>query len=195
MKSRILLLSAHMGQDHFGHALAQAYEQGARDGGAQIRLMQLNQMDFTPVLSSGSYYGRQDLEPDLRVFQENLSWCTHFCLIHPLWWGGMPAMLKGLFDRALLPGLAFQPISGQQFSKKLLTGRTARLLITSDTPSWFWHLFYGAGHHKIMKHQILGYVGIKLKASHNFAQMRTASAAQREKWLWQAQKRGYRDAG
>ncbi|MDN3719732.1 NAD(P)H-dependent oxidoreductase [Roseibium salinum] len=40
-------------------------------------------------------------------------WCEHFVVVHPLWWGGLPAKLKGVFDRILLPGMAFRYVSGK----------------------------------------------------------------------------------
>jgi putative NADPH-quinone reductase len=97
-------------------------------------------MQFDPILHRG-YRAMQELEPDLKRFQELVQWCDHFVIIHPVWWVGMPAQLKGLFDRAWLPGSAFRYIkmkSGKRtlFWHRLYRGKSARIIIASGTAPW-----------------------------------------------------------
>jgi len=137
---KILLLLGHPDKSGLCGAFADAYEEGARAGGHDIRRMNLGEMKFDPILWKG-YRARQECEPDLKAFQENVVWCEHFVIVHPVWWVGMPALLKGLFDRAWLPGTAFRYIktsSGErtQFWRRLLKGRTARIIMTSGTVPW-----------------------------------------------------------
>lgn len=117
--------------------LADAYEKSARDAGHDVQRMNIGEMQFDPVLRRG-YRARQDLEPDLVRFQELVHWAEHFVVVYPVWWVGMPAILKGLFDRAWLPGSAFRYIklaSGTRsiFWHRMFRGKSARIIMTSGT--------------------------------------------------------------
>ena len=128
-------------------ALADAYEAGARAGGHEVQRLNLGDMQFDPILHQG-YRAIQQMEPDLQKFQDLLKWSDHFVIVHPVWWLGMPALLKGLFDRAWLPGSEFRYIktkAGKRtiFWHRLMRGKTARLIVTSGTSPWLERLFPG----------------------------------------------------
>jgi putative NADPH-quinone reductase len=136
-KKKVFVLLGHPDKRGMCGHLADAYEKGARDGGHEVRRMNLGEMQFDPVLHFG-YRERQELEPDLVRFQENVAWADHFAIVYPVWWVGMPAPLKGLFDRAWLPGSAFRYIklaSGKRtiFWHRMYKGKTARTILTSGT--------------------------------------------------------------
>lgn len=134
---KIFILLGHPDKQGMCGRLADSYEVGAREGGHEVRRMNIGEMQFDPILHKG-YRERQDLEPDLARFQENVGWADHFVVVYPVWWVGMPALLKGLFDRAWLPGSAFRYIkltSGKRtiFWHRLYRGKTARIIMTSGT--------------------------------------------------------------
>ncbi|MBX4206587.1 NAD(P)H-dependent oxidoreductase, partial [Candidatus Parcubacteria bacterium] len=111
------------------------------EAGHEVRRMNVGEMEFDPILHCG-YRVIQELEPDLKAFQENMRWCDHFVIFYPSWWSTMPALLKGLFDRAWLPGFAYQFTS--EFTwKKLLKHKSARMIITSDTIPFVQRLIFG----------------------------------------------------
>jgi NAD(P)H dehydrogenase (quinone) len=134
---KIFLLLGHPDKRGMCGRLADAYEAGAREAGHDVRRMNIEEMRFDPVLHKG-YRERQELEPDLVSFQQNVQWADHFVVVYPVWWVGMPALLKGLFDRAWLPGSAFRYIkmkNGERtmFWHRLYRGKTARTILTSGT--------------------------------------------------------------
>lgn len=155
---RVLVLDGHPDAASYCSALAAASAEAARARGIETRIIRLSELDFDPNLRHG-YNKRTPLEPSLEMVREALVWCDTLVLVHPLWWGSCPAKLKGLFDRALLPEFAFRYVEGKALPKKLLTGRNARVIITSDTPGWFLRFVYGNGWVKILRRQILGFVG------------------------------------
>lgn len=99
---------------------------------------------------------------------EDIEWSDHVVLTTPMWWGGLPAKLKGLFDRAFQPGRVFDTENTRaSMPLPLLTGRTARLILTSDTPSWFLRIAYRNAIFHQLRGQIFGFVGIKpLRITH-----------------------------
>jgi NAD(P)H dehydrogenase (quinone) len=146
-KRKIFLLLGHPDRSGICGSLAEAYEQAAREAGHEVQRLNLGEMQFDPILHQG-YRAMQELEPDLKKFQELVQWCDHFVIVHPVWWLGMPALLKGLFDRAWLPGSAFRYIktkAGKRtiFWHRLMKGKTARLIVTSGTAPWIERLFPG----------------------------------------------------
>ena len=137
MSKRVLVILGHPGTHSFCSALADSYIAAAKDASHDVRVMRLGDLRFDPVLREG-YQQVQALEPDLLQAQANIHWAEHLVLVYPIWWGGIPALLKGFFDRILLPGFAFQYREGKAFPAKLLKGRSAHLLVTMDTPPWYY---------------------------------------------------------
>ncbi|WMR31148.1 NAD(P)H-dependent oxidoreductase, partial [Metapseudomonas otitidis] len=153
-------------------------------------VLKLSEMAFDPVLHQG-YDQSQPLEPDLLEAQRQIHWAQHLVFVYPIWWGGVPALLKGFLDRVLLPGFAFR-YRGPRSWDKLLQGRTADLLVTLDTPPWYFRWVYGAPGHRQMKRTILGFCGIRTRHLAEFAPVHTSTEEQRQAWLRRAETLGAR---
>ena len=161
-QKRILVLNGHPGARSLSQHFTTLYAQAARAAGAEVRLHELSQMDFDMDFGQGNYSQFKPLEPVLEGFLSDLEWADHFVVATPMWWGGLPAKLKGLFDRSFIPGRTFNTkVTRMGMPTPVLTGKTARVIMTSDTPAWFERLIYRrAIMHQITK-QILAFVGIK----------------------------------
>ncbi|MBD9414783.1 NAD(P)H-dependent oxidoreductase [Pseudomonas sp. PDM16] len=188
---RILMILGTPKQDSLCHAIAEAYSNGARGKGHVVRQIRLGDLQFDPILREG-YGQNQALEPDLLEAQRQIHWAEHLVFVYPVWWGGIPALLKGFFDRTFLPGFAFKYRNRSQLWDKLLTGRTADLLVTLDTPPWYFRWIYGAPAHRQMVRTILGFCGIKTRRLTEFAPVRPSSEEQRQGWLRKAESLGVR---
>lgn len=187
MGNRVLVLDGHPDGSSLVSALAEAAAAAAREAGAEVRLLKLSAMSFDPNLAHG-YRSRMDHEPDLQGFLDDIRWCDTFILLHPLWWGAAPAKLKGLFDRVFLPGIAFAYEGDGHFPKKLFEGRTARVLITADTPPWYLWLGYRNGWLNVLKRQILDFVGLKVTHMKVVGTIRDATPARIESFFAVARK-------
>lgn len=193
MSKRMLVILGHADGDSYCAAMAQAYAAAASAAGNEVRMLRLGELDFDPVLRHG-YRVIQPLEPDLQAAQQAINWAEHLVWVYPIWWGALPALLKGFIDRTFLPGFAFKyrrPDS--PWWDKLLAGRSARLLVTLDTPGWYFRWIYRMPGHQQMRRTILGFCGIRPVRISSFATLRDSSPAQREKWLRQAARLGQRD--
>lgn len=160
---RVFILNGHPGETSLCRALAERYEAAARAAGHDVRLTHLGDLEFDMDYGFGGYSKLKPTEPDLDTVMENIEWCQHLVTTAPLWWGSIPAKLKGLFDRAFLPGRAFdaRKVNAIGMPAPLLTGRTVRLIMTADTPRWFLALRYGNAVLRQLRGQIFTFVGFK----------------------------------
>lgn len=186
---RITIINGHPGQDRLCTGLFDAYVEGAQAAGAELRSFHLRDIEFDPVLHEG-YVKRQDWEPGLAEIAEAIQWCEHLTFVFPMWWGQMPALMKGFVDRVLLPGVAFKYHEGDPFWDRLLKGRSGDVLVTMDTPAWYLRLVYGNPLPRMMKGQVMGFCGIKPARIHKFGPIRGHAEKKAGQWMARARKAG-----
>ncbi|RAI58996.1 NAD(P)H-dependent oxidoreductase [Roseicella frigidaeris] len=138
----ILLIACHPREDSYNAALRQAVQAALEGQGHEIRLRDLYAEGFRPALSAAEHRvtnepGRNRAGIEREV--EDLRWAEALILIYPTWWYGMPAMLKGWFDRVWLPGVAFR--IGPGAIEPLLT-RIRRIAVVTTYGSPVWLLWY-----------------------------------------------------
>lgn len=179
---RILVINGNSKAGSLSEALAEAYARAASAAGHEVTLVHARELSFDPVFRAG-YGGEQPLEPDLVRLQQQIREARHLVLVYPVWWGTVPALLKGLLDRVLLPGFAFRYRKGNPFPEQLLKGRSARLLVTMDTPPWYYRLVYRAPAHAMMKKTVLEFCGVSPVAISDFGPVLHASPEKRQQWL------------
>lgn len=181
---RIFVLNGHPAEASLSKALAEAYAQAAETAGYELRMMHIHDLDFDPDFGFAGYRTHKPLEPDLQTFQANVEWAQHIVLVTPMWWGGLPARLKGLFDRTLLPGWAFDTRTLKMgMPLALLGGRTARAIVTSDTPDFLFGLIYRKALLRQIKGQIFGFVGIKPTKISHFSPVGKAGPEKIRSWI------------
>jgi NAD(P)H dehydrogenase (quinone) len=186
---KILIINGHPDKESFCFALAESYKKGADLAGTDCKLVHLIDLDFNPILNSG-YRKVSELEPDLLLMQQEILIAEHLVWVYPNWWATFPALLKGFIDRVFLPDFAFRYRENSPFWDKLLTGKTARLIITMDTPKWYyWLINRNAGHHA-MKTGVLEFCGIKPVKITAFAPVKSSNEVKRKQWLEEVEKLG-----
>ena len=143
---KIFILVGHPDNDSEGARFGESYAKGAREAGNEVRMTKLGDLKFDPILHKG-YKEIQALEPDLVKVQADITWCEHFVLIYPVWWAGMPAILKGFIDRVWLPGFAYrfhkEGLFKDYFWTRLMKGRSARVIVTMDNFPFISRFLFG----------------------------------------------------
>lgn len=186
---KILIINGHPDNESFCFALAQSYKKGADSSGADCELVNLSDLDFDPNLKYG-YRKRVDFEADLVEMQEKIKNADHLVFVYPTWWGTYPALLKGFIDRVFVPRFAFKFHENSLLWDKLLKGKSARLIVTMNTPRLVYSLAYKSPGHNSMKKGILKFSGISPVKITCLRSIRFSDENKRKKWLKKIEKLG-----
>jgi len=155
---KILILNGHPDSESFCRYIADNYEAGAKEAGFEVKRINIADVKFEMNLQYG-YRKRMELEPDLLQAQQDILWCEHLVIVTPVWWGTLPACLKGFFDRTFLGGFSHRFNPAKKLPEKLLTGRSASVLYTQGGPKIFSYLIMGDAFWKVLKRCILNFCG------------------------------------
>ena len=183
---KILIINGHPDKNSFCFGLAAAYRKGALSSGADVKEITIRDLNFNPNLQFG-YQKRTELEPDLVSSWEKILWADHLIWVHPVWWGGLPAIAKGFVDRLFLPGFAFQYRENSVWWDKLLTGKTAHIITTLDQPSWYYRFVFGRPSVNQLKKSTLEFCGIKPVKVTYVQPIRNSKIEFRNNWLQKAE--------
>lgn len=186
---KVLIINGHPDEESYNFALAGAYRKGANSSNAEVKEINIRELNFNPNLQFG-YRKRTELEPDLLKSQEMLKWADHIVWVFPVWWASVPAIMKGFLDRVLLPGYAFQKRENSLWWDKYFTGKTSRIICTMDQPAWYYKFFNGGPSHKAMNKNTLKFIGVKSVKTTAIGPVRLSKKEFREKWLQKVEKLG-----
>ncbi len=181
-----LVIDGHPHAESLTAALVQRYA----DAHGDARVLALRTLDFDPHLRFG-YRQRMPLEPDLVDAKRALAAADTIVIATPLWWGSVPALLKGFFDRALLPQQEYR-YSPRGLPVGLLTARRGRLLLLADTP-WYAAPFTGLPAQRQVARNTLRFCGIRSVRTHRMLGVKAAAPATIARWLTHADRLGAAD--
>lgn len=179
---KILIINGHPNKESFNFGIAESYRKGAVESGAEVKEIIIAELDFNPNLQFG-YQKIMQLEPDLIQAWEKIVWADHLVWIHPVWWGGLPAITKGFIDRLFLPGYAFRYRKNSVWWDKLLKGKTAHIITTLDQPGLYYRLMFGRPSVNQLRKSVLQFCGIKPVKVTYIGIIKTSDENQRKIWL------------
>lgn len=136
-KMRMAVICGHPRDGSLCEGIAEAYADAALAAGHPVKMIRLHELEFDPNERG------QPLEPALEAVQQEILDADHLVIVSPVWWGSVPALLKGFLDRVFRPEFAFREREEGGW-EGLLGGRTADLLMTMDTPQWVFRTVLGA---------------------------------------------------
>lgn len=178
----ILIINGHPVPESFSAKLASIYEESAKQAGHEAEVVHLHELDFDPIRHAGNH-DTTPLESCLIEVQKKITRANHLVFIYPTWWGGMPALLKGFFERTFVQDFAFRYVEGKSLPLKLLEGRSADVLTSMDAPCFYYRLFQGAPGDKMIKNAILNLCGITPVKFFRFDSIGKASEEKISNWI------------
>lgn len=200
MNQRILVLIGTPLPATLNHALARAYIDAARRAGADVRVIDLaddpipsHPRSREELRAPRDEHDRQ-LDPEVARYLADVLWAEHLVFFHPQWWGTYPAAMKAFIDRVILSGAAFRYQQTTAVPEKLLTGRTARIVMTMDSPRWWNRFVYRNAAETSLKRAILGYCGVRTIGVTRLSPVRFSDHGVRTDWIGLATQFGRRDA-
>jgi len=182
-----LVIDGHPDPDSLTASIAQRYTGGYGDA----RLLALRDLDFDPHMRFG-YRQRMPLEPDLADAKQAIQEAKTIIITTPLWWGSVPALLKGFFDRALLPQQEYR-YSSLGVPQGLLKGRRGRMFLLADTP-WYAAPLTGLPAATHVVRNTMKLCGVRPVRVHRLLGVQNADEAGIERWLDSAERTGASDA-
>ncbi len=182
---RIAVIDAHPdpSPSRFGHALVSAYVEAASAAGHEVREIRLAGHHI-PILESRKQWLEEDVPATVRPGQEAIKWAQHVVFYYPLWMGDMPALLKAFIEQAFRPNFAldYGEEGSRQMPKKLLGGRSARLIVTMGMPALFYRAYFAAHSVRSFERNILKLTGIEPVATSLIGNV-DSSERHRQRWL------------
>ncbi len=182
---RIAVIDAHpdSSPSRFGHAIVSAYAEAARAAGHEVREIRLAGQNI-PILESRKQWIEDDVPNAVRPGQDAIKWAQHIVFYYPLWMGDMPALLKAFIEQAFRPNFAldYGEEGSRQMPKKLLEGRSARLIVTMGMPALFYRAYYASHSVRSFERNILKLTGIAPVTTSLIGNV-DRSEGHRQRWL------------
>jgi NAD(P)H dehydrogenase (quinone) len=151
----VKVIYAHPVRESFNAALHANILTGLRSAGHEIKDFDLYARGFDPVMPPDELRNYTDVQKNripVQEYVDGLLWAEALVLCFPTWWYGMPAMLKGYFDRVWVPGVVFE-ISQTGLlglAPKLKNLRHLSVVTTCGSPWWFTRIYMGNPNHRIL---------------------------------------------
>jgi len=203
----ILIVLAHPERQSFNGAMCDAAAEALRGAGHSVVVSDLYRMGFDPRSDRRNFRTVKDPEylklqveeswaseqngfaPDLEAEIAKIEACDLMIFQFPLWWFGMPALLKGWVDRVFAMGRVYG--HGQVYADGRFRGKRAMLSVTTGGPSEAYAPggFNGAigGILRPIQRGMLQFVGFQVLAPHVLYGPARVEPAVRAQWLadWQ----------
>lgn len=171
------LILGHPTKDSFNGQICSAYEKKLISLGHSVR--RVNIIDLGMDLNLSLNPSEKNKKIILKE-QENIKWADEIIFFYPLWWGNVPALLKGYIDNVFQPGFAYKYHKNDQGWDKLLKGKTVRIFSTCDAPAWFTTLVYHNSDFTTFKYALCWFTGMKLKCAKRIGKVYLQNNDQRQ---------------
>ncbi len=162
---KTLIIYAHPNTEGHNSTILKEVKANLKEQKQTFEVINLYKDKFDPVLSEEELVMGRKKKPTVQIkkYQEKIKQSKQLILIYPIWWGSMPAILKGFIDRVLSAGFAFKYVNGRPVG--LLKGKIAKIFITTGGPKIIYK-FLGNVPKRSIKTSVMMFCGIKTKVYH-----------------------------
>jgi putative NADPH-quinone reductase len=181
---KILVIKVHPKENSFCNALADKYIEGATKSNNEIKILNLKDLNLEKFIKY-EHAENPKLSTDLLESQKLITWSNHLVFVYPTWWATPPALLKVFFEIVFHSEFAYKYKKSTGIAPKwdkLLLNKSARVVVTMDSPPWYYKWFAGDPGFKMMK-DIMNFCGIKPVHKNYFGSVKMSSESQRKNWL------------
>ncbi len=181
-----LIIYAHPYNGSFCHAVKEKIIETLKEKGEKYNIIDLYEDKFDPVMSGDDlrlYSKGETTDPNVDKYLNLLSETSIIYLIFPVWWGVMPAILKGFFDKVFLPQRAYIPKKSGLMKAMFPDIKKAVIFNTLGGPKAYHNLILKFPVKRVVGSTTLKIIGVKKVDIVQFDSMKKSSDKLREKWL------------
>lgn len=191
MPRKILIIQGHPDArgNHYCHALGDAYAAGARREGHEVRIIDVAHLDF-PLLASQEEFRHAPPCEAIRSAQDAIRWADHLVFLFPLWLGTLPALLKGFLEQTFREGFAMTTRPDGRGWRRMLKGKSARVIVTMGMPAFFYRWYFGAFGTRSLTRSVLKFAGIGPVRESRIGMVEGGGSEHRARWLVQVERLG-----
>ena len=188
---KILIIYSHPNPESFNHAILENLVNSLQDSSHEFEIVDLYNDGFNPILKMDDFIQfREGRTPiDVTEQQNKVNNADLLIFIHPIWWGGFPAMLKGYFDRVFSLGFAYT--MGENGPKGMLTKKEVMIIRTTSLPE---KAYFKSGVENLIRnlleYKFLVVCGVKKLSHHVFYEVPNVSDETRKGYLNQIRELG-----
>lgn len=184
---RVSVVVGNPRPESFCHAIAQAAIAQLRAAGHATIVHDLQREGFDPVATAAEVETRVSTDPLVERHCAELAEADGLIVVHPVWWAGPPAILKGWIDRVVRRGVAYDRVSGADDAHMGHVGRlrlrAAAVFNTADTPPEIEEKVFRDPCGSLWHQYVAAMCAIPSFERHVFRVMETSTAEMRAAWL------------
>jgi len=159
---KTLIIYAHPETEGFCSETLRQVEEKLKKFNQEYELIDLYKIGYDPILKKEELYtaGNRNISEQNLEFQQKIKEAKNLIFIYPIWWGTMPAILKGFFDRILTPRFGYNYKKGGMV-ERLLKDKKAIVFVSNGSAKIVYSIFNMPN--ILIKINILAFCGIKSK--------------------------------
>ena len=140
---RVLVIYAHPLEDSLNGSLFRCVKESLTNAGHEVDALDLYAENFDPVLSADErrdYFQEESNRSRTASYVSRIVAAEWLVFVFPTWCLGPPAILKGFFDRIMVPGVSFRLGDDGTLSPNLQHIRKAASIVTygRERPLLWW---------------------------------------------------------